>query len=513
MGDVADASRAVLPGATVTVTNRDTGLQRETTTDGSGAYSFRDLQPGIYELKVALPGFKSYARGGLAVTLNAIARADVQMEVGGQTETVTVSGEKPLLQTERADVSTQLDAAQVTNLPISGNGRNFQQLYKLIPGASTPVELHSDAGNPQRSLGTNFNGVSRSNNNTRLDGATVSYPWLPHIMAYVPPAEAVETVNVVTNSFDAEQGMAGGAAVSVSIKSGTNAFHGTGHWFHTNSALRARNYFFVGTQVPKNDQNQFGGTFGGPIKQNKLFFFANWERTQRRQTASANRTVPTDALRRGDFSGTGTLIFDPATGNAERHGTAAVPRQRHPRRPHRPGRAEDGAADPGRQRRDLSQQLLRHRHLQVRSRQHRFQGELQPRSARFGLRALLDFAERPVRSAVARGGGRRRAGGRAAGPRAGPHPEHRRRRDLHDLQHMCCSMPISASRGSGLAPRTSTSTRTTGSTCWASPAPTARTACRAAIRGSSSPGSRRSAIPTCPIPSRSATTSTWRSAI
>ena len=209
-------------------------------------------------------------------------------------------------------MSTQLESAQVTNLPISGNGRNFQQLYKLIPGASTPVELHSDAGNPQRSLGTNFNGVSRSNNNTRLDGATVSYPWLPHIMAYVPPAEAVDTVNIVTNSFDAEQGMAGGAAVSVSIKSGTNAFHGTGHWFHTNSALaRAAIISSSGTQIPKNIQNQFGGTFGGPIKQNKLFFFANWERTARRQTASANRTVPTDALRRGDFSGTGALIYDP----------------------------------------------------------------------------------------------------------------------------------------------------------------------------------------------------------
>jgi hypothetical protein len=249
IGEVADESRAVLPGATVTVTNKDTGLQRETMTDNGGAYNFRDLQPGTYELKVALSGFKSYARAGLLVTLNAIARADVQMEVGGQTETVTVIAEKPLLQTERADVSTQLESAQVTNLPI-GSARNFQQLYKLIPGASTPVELHSDAGNPQRSLGTNFNGVSRSNNNTRLDGATVSYPWLPHIMAYVPPAEAVDTVNIVTNSFDAEQGMAGGAAVSVSIKSGTNAFHGTGQWFHTNSALRARNHFFVGTQIP-----------------------------------------------------------------------------------------------------------------------------------------------------------------------------------------------------------------------------------------------------------------------
>ena len=114
IGDVADPSRAVLPGAMVTVTNRDTGLQRETTTDGSGAYSFRDLQPGTYELKVNLNGFKSYARAGLIVTLNAIARADVQLEVGGQTETVTVTAAKPLLQTERADVSTQLDSVQVT---------------------------------------------------------------------------------------------------------------------------------------------------------------------------------------------------------------------------------------------------------------------------------------------------------------------------------------------------------------------------------------------------------------
>jgi hypothetical protein len=234
VGKVEDSSRAVLPGATVTAIKWDTGLQRETTTDGGGSFAFQDLQAGIYELKIALAGFKSYVRTGLSVPLNTVARADVQMEVGGQSETVNVTA-TAFLKTERADVSTQLDSAQVTNLPI-GSGRNFQQLYKLIPGASPPVELHSDAGNPQRSLGTNFNGVSRSNNNTRLDGATVSYPWLPHIMAYVPPAEAVETVNIVTNSFDAEQGMAGGAAVSVSIKSGTNAYHGSGQWFHTNSA-------------------------------------------------------------------------------------------------------------------------------------------------------------------------------------------------------------------------------------------------------------------------------------
>ncbi len=275
-----------------------------------------------------MEGFKSYLKAGVSVTLNTVARADVHMEVGGQSETVNVTA-RTILQTERADVSTQLNSAQVSNLPI-GSARNFQQLYKLIPGASPPVELHSDAGNPQRSLGTNFNGVSRSNNNTRLDGATVSYPWLPHIMAYVPPAEAVETVNVVTNSFDAEQGMAGGAAVSVSIKSGTNQYHGSGQWFHTNSALRARNYFFVGNEIPKNLLNQFGGTFGGPIKRNKLFFFGNWERTARRQNASVLRTIPTDALSAGDFSGTGALIYDPNTGNPDGTGRQLFPNNRIP---------------------------------------------------------------------------------------------------------------------------------------------------------------------------------------
>ena len=159
IGEVADPSRAVLPGATVTVSNQDTGLQRETTTDNGGAYNFRDLQPGTYDLKVALGGFKLYVREGLLVTLNAIARADVQMEVGGQTETVTVTAGKPLLQTERADVSTQLESAQVTNLPI-GSARNFQQLT-VIPGP--PPWNGTRRGHPRRSLVTNFNGVQGPN--------------------------------------------------------------------------------------------------------------------------------------------------------------------------------------------------------------------------------------------------------------------------------------------------------------------------------------------------------------
>lgn len=329
VGRIDDPSGAVVPGAKVVVVNKATGQERDAVTDESGAFAFRDLQVGVYELRVTQTGFKSYTKSGVSIALNTVVREDVRMEVGATTESITVTAEAPILQTDRADVSSQLDKAQITNLPI-GAGRNFQQLYKLIPGASPPAEAHSDAGNPQRALVTNFNGVSFSNNNTRLDGATVSYPWLPHIVAYVPPQDAVETVNIVTNSFDAEQGMAGGAAVNVQIKSGTNQFHGTAHEFHTNSAMRARNYFFYGPQLPKNIFNQFGGTFGGPVIKNKLFFFSSWERTVRRQNASAFRTLPTAALRQGDFSGTGAQIYDPATGNPDGSGRQLFPNNRIP---------------------------------------------------------------------------------------------------------------------------------------------------------------------------------------
>lgn len=329
VGRIEDQTGAVLAGAKVTVTNKDTGQQREAVTDSDGAYAFRDLQTGVYEVRVAQAGFKSYTKSGVAISLNNIAREDVRMEVGGATESVTVTSDAPLLQTDRGDVSAQLEKTQITNLPITA-GRNFQQLYKLLPGASPPVELHSDAGNPQRALGTNFNGVSYSNNNTRLDGATVSYPWLPHIVAYVPSAEAIEVVNIVTNSFDAEQGMAGGAAVNVQIKSGTNEFHGNAYEFHTNSRLRARNYFYYGGNIPKNIANQFGATFGGPILKNKLFFFGSWDRLVRRRNASAFRTVPNAALRQGDFTGTGAAIYDPATGNANGTGRTLFPDNRIP---------------------------------------------------------------------------------------------------------------------------------------------------------------------------------------
>lgn len=328
-GNVADASGAAVPGAKVDAVNQANGVTRQVSTDDRGTFQFIDLQPGNYKVTVSAASFGTSVLDGIPISSNTVRRLDVKLQVAQVSESISVTDAASVLQTDRADVNAQLGKSQITNLPI-GAGRNFQQLYKIIPGFSPPRELHSDAGNPQRALGTNVNGVSYSNNNTRLDGATVSFPWLPHIVAYVPPADAIETVNIVSNSFDAEQGMAGGSAINVGIKSGTNEFHGSGHWFHTNSKLRARNYFFLENRLPKNLLNQFGGTFGGPIKKNKLFFFANWERTTRRQYAAGLRTVATAALREGDFANTGALIYDPATGNANGTGRQLFPNSRIP---------------------------------------------------------------------------------------------------------------------------------------------------------------------------------------
>src|SRR5262249_31899797 len=168
----------------------------------------------------------------------------------------------------------------------------------------------------------NVNGASRSSNNTRIDGASATNVWLPHVTAYVPALESIETVNIVTNSFDAEQGLAGGAAINVQIKSGTNNFHGSGFEFHNDQHLTARNFFLPlnpdGTLRNKGKvvYNQFGGTFGGPIIKDKLFFFTSYEDTRDRRNAErSNLNVPTAAIRNGDFRNTGVTIYDPFDAN------------------------------------------------------------------------------------------------------------------------------------------------------------------------------------------------------
>ena len=158
---------------------------------------------------------------------------------------------------------------------------------------------------------------------TRIDGTADPNFWELNIIAYVPPAEALEAVNIVTGTFDAEQGNAAGSAVTVSIKSGTNEFHGSAWEYNTISKLKARNFFYYGSNNPKNILNQFGVSLGGPIKKNKLFFYSDWERYMLRQAVSGYQTIPTDALRQGNFAGTGTTIYDPSTGNP--NGTGRTP--------------------------------------------------------------------------------------------------------------------------------------------------------------------------------------------
>ncbi len=316
-GNVTDTQGAVVGGATVTITHKETGQSREGVTNANGSYDFPTVQAGTYTIKVGKSGFKTTTKDDVAVTLNTVTRADLSVEVGQVTETVVITAEAAQIKSDRADVSAELTSKPLQNLPVT-LGRNYQNLFRTLPGITPPENAHSIPSNPSRSLVFNVNGASRSSNNTRIDGASATNVWLPHVTAYVPALESIETVNVVTNSFDAEQGLAGGAAINVQIRSGTNSFHGSGFEFHNNQHLNARNFFLPlkpdGTLRDKGKivYNQFGGTFGGPILKDKLFFFTSYEDTRDRRNAErANLTVPTAAIRTGDFRGTGVNIYDP----------------------------------------------------------------------------------------------------------------------------------------------------------------------------------------------------------
>jgi hypothetical protein len=321
-GNVTDPSSAAVAGATVQALGVDTGLQREVTTNNDGIYLISDLPPGTYTITVSSPAFAKTVLNGAAVTANQIRRVDASLQVAQLNQTVEVSSASPPLQTDRADVNTNITTKQIANLPITGaGGRNFQSLLTLVPGTTLSASANSAAADPGRSLSVNVNGVSRLQNNTKIDGSSITYPWLPTNIAYVPPAEAIDTINVVTNAFNAEQGLAGGAAVNVTIKSGTNDFHGAGWIFNTDSHFFAQNFFHPTPQNNKNILNQFGVALGGPVwipkvfnGKNKVFFFVDWERTTIR-TGSPPKflTLPTADLRGGNFSATGTTVYDPAS--------------------------------------------------------------------------------------------------------------------------------------------------------------------------------------------------------
>jgi hypothetical protein len=297
-GNVSDPTGAAVPGVHVEAVNQGTNVKAETDTDGRGVYRFTNLQEGLYKVTVTAKSFGSFVETNIQVQVSAIRRVDVQLQVATVTQSVEVSADSVVLQTDKADIHAEITPTEVEQLPYNGSeGKNFQALLLLQPGANTTAgtgEANSAAGNPQRAITVSQNGISSQANNTKLDGATDSYPWLPVNVAYVPSPEAIETVSVSANSFDAEQGAAGGAAINVIIKSGTNNLHGVAFERNTNNDLQAiNNYFSHPGRLAKNIQNQYGFAIGGPVwipkivhGKNKLFWFMDYEGTKQSQYAS-----------------------------------------------------------------------------------------------------------------------------------------------------------------------------------------------------------------------------------
>jgi hypothetical protein len=304
VGTVTDQASAVVPKAVVTVRNTATSLSRQVNADEAGYYSIPSLPEGAYDVSVSASGFKGLTQKNVNVLINNVTRADLRLEVGALTESITVEASAAVLQTTKTDVNVNLQAREIGNLPLSGY-RNFQSLVNLVPGA-TPVRFQNAViDTPQRDFTTNVNGQDRGDNNTRVDGAPNILVTMPHHMVYVPPVESIEEVNISTNNFDAEQGMTGGAAVTVTTKSGTNQFHGSAFAFHSNNALRAYTWDENRAGVkdkPKGIRNIDGGSLGGPIRKSKVFFFTDWEGTFERVGRSALFSVPTSDFRTGDFS-------------------------------------------------------------------------------------------------------------------------------------------------------------------------------------------------------------------
>jgi hypothetical protein len=331
VGTVDDPSGAPVPGATVTATNSGTGLKVDTQTDGDGNYTFRNLQAGVYDLKVSLQGFRELKRTGVRVSAGNPVRMDLKVEVGTVAEAVTVTAETTLLQTEKADLHTELTSKELTNLPLN-QFRNYQALLNLVPGA-TPAQLqNSEIDTPGRALSTSVNGVARNINAFRVDGAVSVNVWLPHHVGYVQSAETIESVNISTNNFDADQGMAGGAAVTVLTKSGTNQLHGSGFFFRNQDEFNANTFVNDANGIAKPNQstNIYGGTLGGPILKNKLFFFGGFERYNARRGIQIPYAVPTARMRAGDFGEVAAVspnfrLFNPFTGGAGGVGRTQFP--------------------------------------------------------------------------------------------------------------------------------------------------------------------------------------------
>ncbi len=334
-GVVKDASGAAVPGVSVTAVNADTNLEIRTTSDSAGNYSLLYLPAGRYTLKAELAGFKKIARAGLEVRVGDRLSLSLKLEPGEVRETVEVTASASLLDASSGSAGQVIDAKRIQLLPLS-DGNPFV-LARLAPGIAYTGDLKFSRPFDNAGTGTFTSDGAPGNNEFTVDGS----PNLIHgrRVGYVPPSDAVEEFKVETASYDAQQGHSAGANVNVVMKSGTNKFRGTLYEFYRDEKLSANDFFLnrAGSARAPLDYNRFGGSLGGPIVlpgyngKDKTFFFLSYEGIFDEFPEPGQFTVPTEAMRRGDFStllSQGIVIYDPAT--AVRRADGRIERQPFP---------------------------------------------------------------------------------------------------------------------------------------------------------------------------------------
>jgi hypothetical protein len=308
-GRVTDPSGAVIPAAHVSVVNSSSGVKLSAETNQQGEYSVPFLPPGEYEIQIIRDGFKAFRRTGVHLEVDQTAAIDLTLEIGAATQTVEVSGESPLLQTQTASVGQTIDNKTVSTLPL--NGRDYTQLVTLAAGAAP--NTRSRAGN-----GFSLNGSQTFQNTMLLDGVDNNNYLLgadsKNMNALTPSIDAIQEFHVETSNYSAQYGRSAGGIVSVSLKSGTNQFHGDAFEFFRNTVLNANDFFANrgGLQRPPLHRNQFGGVVGGPIVRNRSFFFVSYQGQRQVGSTSGQVTVPTVAeVRDGNFGSIN--IYNPAS--------------------------------------------------------------------------------------------------------------------------------------------------------------------------------------------------------
>jgi len=324
-GSVTDQNGAVVPNATVTITNIGTNVAVTTKTNESGNYNQTRLIPGTYRIKVEAASFKSAVVDNLVVNVDRAAESNIQLQTGQVTEQITVTADAIQLKTDRADVATTFETRQVTDLPMID--RNFTRFVLLTPGTQQLGWQHAASENPQGSIQTMVNGQHFSGTGFQLDGTENRDPILG-IIVINPNFEAIGETKITSQNYDAEFGQAIAGVVSVSTRSGTNDIHGAAYAFRRNDEFQARNPFtqfqrnaLTGQFIPDTLRNQFGGAVGGPIFKNRWFFFGDYDGIRSKTGGSRLLTVPTAAARGGDLSAYGVNIYDPLTTTVAPDGT------------------------------------------------------------------------------------------------------------------------------------------------------------------------------------------------